>query len=151
MMQRTQLVLFVFLAAAIMASGCGTVCNLASGDPKLYGGCEQDPLLSPPTHPIKLDPSHVPEKGSGSGACGLLLVLLLYPTEACLDLAGDTLTWPIVYLLRTPDDPPDSKSSPRTTASYPDPAEFIGAGAVVHSAAERARPHQDAPAIMPDP
>jgi hypothetical protein len=130
-MKRTHFALVVLLAALTMASGCGTVCNLASGDPKLYGGCEQDPIF---THPIKFSPPHVSNGSSAVGAAvvGLLFPGLFYGTEIGLDLAGDTLTLPIIYLLRTPDDPADSKPDQATRESYPDPSEFTGAGAVIH-------------------
>jgi hypothetical protein len=125
MKKRTHFALFVLLAA-VMASGCGTVCNLASDDPTKFGGVDHDPLFVRERKPEL-------EARSAQGAVGkLLLVGLIYSTEFCLDLAGDTLTFPIAYLLTVADHPAESKSNQTTVQSHPDTAECSGAGALAH-------------------
>ena len=52
------------MAAAFLLGGCGTILNLKSGDPDVYGGVKKDVAYirprrrttAPPRHPVKAEP-----------------------------------------------------------------------------------------------
>jgi hypothetical protein len=119
MMQRTQLVLFVLLTA-VLTSGCGTVCNLISDDPAIYGGCEHDRLFAEVLHP-QTHPS------TAKGAVGMML---FPPFLLTLDLIGDTLTLPIAWLLTVAEHPDEGKPDQTSLPTNPDAAELFTVGAV---------------------
>jgi hypothetical protein len=76
----------VLAVTAFFLAGCGTVCNLASNEPEIYGGVAKDvEFASIPHFDVK--------EGSGGGAA---VLLGLWLAEACLCGAGDTLTVPVV-------------------------------------------------------
>src|SRR5262249_58308295 len=79
--------------AAVLASGCGTVCNLATGKPEVYGGVEKDVecLLTPTQTPVMT-------AQSGQGGAAILAAFLV--AEGTLSLVGDTLTLPLVLYMR---------------------------------------------------
>jgi hypothetical protein len=89
-MTRTALTAFV-ATCGLSLSSCGTICNLADKDPQVYGGVQKE-------IEFVQKPGHMgPSQGSGRG---VLAIFLLLPAEACLTLAGDTLTLPVVVCLR---------------------------------------------------
>ena len=69
--------------AALVASGCGTVANLKTGEPELYGGVQKDVQL--------LETPHTPEQGVGIRNLGPLVLFVDLP----LSFVGDTLTMPL--------------------------------------------------------
>ncbi len=83
-------------AAAVLLSGCGTVCNLASGNPDNYGGVQRDLQFA----------SDAPDKGffyrarpwdtGWTAACALAL----YGADLSLSFVADTLTLPLATYLR---------------------------------------------------
>lgn len=87
----------VVLAAAVLAllSGCGTVCNLASGDPDNYGGVQRD---------LKVAADMTAKGGimpqGNSDGWGALAILGLFGADVCLSFVGDTLTLPLASYLR---------------------------------------------------
>jgi hypothetical protein len=127
--------LFVSLTALI-AGGCGTVSNLASSDPWVYGGLAHDPLFHPDENSIlgpvgNMYPSHLPIESFGGGPAALVAVaciLMLPPafivTDISLDLVGDTLTLPMAYYIEKKNRPShcEAKSSPKQEpAPEPEP------------------------------
>jgi hypothetical protein len=100
-MTKTALPAFVAMSA-LWLSGCGTICNLASKNPQVYGGIQGD--IECVKHLDHLGPS------SASGKSVLFLFLLL-PAEGSLTLAGDTLTLPLVVCLRQNPSRPDEPVS----------------------------------------
>lgn len=76
--------------APLLTSGCGTIANLRSGDPEVYGGVAKDVefMMTPQTL-----------GGEGDSA-----VLMLMAGEVGLSLVGDTLTLPLVICKRRIDD-----------------------------------------------
>jgi uncharacterized protein YceK len=85
---------FVALAAFGLG-GCGTVCNLATGDPDLYGGVQKDVQFI-----------QTPRKVSGIGVSPMT-VAFLAPADLCLSLVADTLTLPLAVCLRQNHHPGD--------------------------------------------
>jgi hypothetical protein len=76
---------------AVLTSGCGTVCNLASNNPQPYGG-------------IARDVEWVSKNFRFSGkenAGGAALAVGAVATEMGLTGLADTLTWPLVASLHT--------------------------------------------------
>jgi uncharacterized protein YceK len=84
---------------AVLASGCGTVCNLAGGvlhpdaEPRVYGGVQRDLEHGFLCAPIKSVST------PGEAELGLLL-LALGPAELGLSFVGDTLTLPLTIPLQ---------------------------------------------------
>lgn len=79
-MKKTRLLL-LSAAIGIPLSGCGTVCNLASGDLDNYGGVQRDVTIL--TKPYPPDHTGSPE--------GFFLVLF----DTALSFVGDTMTLPL--------------------------------------------------------
>ena len=81
------------LAAVLMLAafgGCGTVCNLVSDDPQVYGGVRGDVELF--RHPLCPHTTYTDQAG--------LCLVGFVAAEACASLVGDTLTLPLVIVLR---------------------------------------------------
>jgi uncharacterized protein YceK len=80
-MRKTQIAAFV--AFATLASGCGTVANLKTGEPELYGGVQHDvQTLQTPR-----------EQPSGVGINNLPPLILFVDLPLCA--VADTLTLPL--------------------------------------------------------
>lgn len=69
--------------SAVLASGCGTIANLKTGEPDFYGGVQKDVQLlqTPPPQP------------SGIGIRNLGQLVLFVDLPLCF--VADTLTMPI--------------------------------------------------------
>jgi uncharacterized protein YceK len=92
----------VVALAALCASGCGTILNLASGDPQIYGGPQADITiaLTPNTAPGDPPAAAWPEGSpiaEGISACWPFLLLL---ADVPLSLVGDTVTLPLAISMR---------------------------------------------------
>lgn len=72
------------LVASLLTSGCGTILNLRSGDPNVYGGVAKDVEFI-------MTPQNLGGEGGGDPA-----ILMLMAGEVGLSLVGDTLTLPLV-------------------------------------------------------
>ena len=83
-MQKTWIGAVVALAA-VSLSGCGTVRNIATGRPEIYGGVAKDLEFAQKSH--SLGPA------TGKGGVGFLC---LYLADLSLSLVGDTLTLPYI-------------------------------------------------------
>jgi uncharacterized protein YceK len=95
-MPNTRTVLFVALAFVALV-GCGTVRNLATGDPEIYGGVQKD-----------IEIIQTPPPRSGVGINPMTLALFT-PVDLCLSLVGDTLTLPLAVCMRQNDHSGDDK------------------------------------------
>jgi uncharacterized protein YceK len=86
-MKQTRLAAVLALAGVLLV-GCGTIRNLASGDPDIYGGVQKDVafIQTPPTR-------------QGVGVNPATLAVLM-PVDLCLSFVGDTLTLPVAICLR---------------------------------------------------
>ena len=71
---------------ALSGSGCGTIANLISRDPEVYGGLEKD---------VEYAQTAEPQAGQSDK-----VVFILLAAEGTLTLLGDTLTLPIVLCRR---------------------------------------------------
>ena len=91
-MKATRAVVFVTIAAVLL-SGCGTVCNFATGDPEIYGGVQKDIVfaMTPP------NPEKFPQAKQDKGA--IALVVLVF-ADMCFSFFADTLTLPLAIYLR---------------------------------------------------
>jgi uncharacterized protein YceK len=85
---------------AVALGGCGTIRNLASGDPDIYGGVQKDVQLI-----------QTPQSVKGVGVNPMTLALFA-PADLCLSLAGDTLTLPLAIYLRQNDPEPAAATPP---------------------------------------
>src|SRR5262249_7527664 len=96
-MKATPALVFVTIAA-ILLSGCGTVCNFATGDPEIYGGVQKDIafIMTPP------GPDQVPRVNESPGKAAVFYVAVVF-ADACLSLVADTLTLPLAICLRQND------------------------------------------------
>ncbi len=83
------------LAALAMTqfAGCGTVCNLVSEDPQPYGGIVTDVRCICECKPDNPPSINTDSKGA------LFLVALVFG-DCAVSVVGDTLTLPLVILLR---------------------------------------------------
>ncbi|HEY7311087.1 MAG TPA: hypothetical protein VH643_17110 [Gemmataceae bacterium] len=88
------------VTAAFLLSGCGTICNLASGDPDIYGGVKKDVTFI-----------QTPNSGGVSGQGGAVILLVL-AAETGLSLVADTLTLPLVVRMRRTDPASEDKAQP---------------------------------------
>lgn len=82
----------LILVTSLLTSGCGTILNLRSGDPDVYGGVARDVEFM-------MTPQNVGGKGGGDPA-----ILMLVAGEVGLSLIGDTLTLPLVMRKKRIDD-----------------------------------------------
>lgn len=83
----------VVLLSPFFASGCGTILNLASGDPDVYGGLQKD-----------VNYIQTPRSGGTSGVnvggqAGMILFAAV-AADTGLSLIADTLTLPLVFSMR---------------------------------------------------
>jgi hypothetical protein len=132
-MKAAQAVLTAALAG-VLPCGCGTVCNLVSGDPQVpYGGVQKDLdiIETPGDHSL-----------SGSGKAGALVCAVL-PVELGLSLVGDWVTLPLAVYLRQDRGnkqavPPPDLSAPCTGASLrpPEPDDPPGPDTHDHTPAQ---------------
>jgi uncharacterized protein YceK len=95
------------LACAAGLSGCGTVVNLATFKPEVYGGVAKDVhffdrLMFPNGNPP-----------SASGEKGRIGLLAFCVAEMSCSAVGDTLTLPLVLLWRAATIPPGRRSLAR--------------------------------------
>lgn len=109
-MRRLMAVLFA-LTVPVSLTGCGTVCNLAMGDPQPYGGVQKDAEFFQSWAP-RPGPS-----GGQSAALGAAACLGIPSAEFGCSFVGDTLTLPAVVAVRRwkhPEDyaPEDGPSTP---------------------------------------
>jgi uncharacterized protein YceK len=89
-MKKTQLAVAIW---ASLLSGCGTVCNLASGNPAVpFGGVQRDFSV--------LNTSKSTESPGSGGAAFLFLVL---SAELSLSAVGDIVTLPLAVCLHHTD------------------------------------------------
>ena len=90
---------------AILSNGCGTICNLKSGDPEVYGGIRKDVdyMMTPPAS------GNNQASGSGGSAAGILVILT---AEMGLSLVADTLTLPLVVRKRHKEQAGESEANP---------------------------------------
>jgi uncharacterized protein YceK len=96
--------LLFLLITSVLASGCGTVCNLVGGvvhpdsEPKVYGGVARDLDI------IEKGVTGTPTMGQGNagkGAAVLVVgVLALAVVDPILSFAADTLTLPVTIPLQ---------------------------------------------------
>jgi len=107
-----------------MSCGCGTVCNLASGDPEVpLGGVRRDLQILDTTSSCNL---------SGMNGSEAAVLFALIPIELTLSATGDLLTLPLAVYLRQ-NEPPDSPAvSPSAgpaglALGQPTPADPVGA------------------------
>ncbi len=116
-MRRTARLLTVAALSAASLSGCGTVCNFASLDPKPYGGVAKDWEL------FDSVPRRLREDGfrlGGAGGIPIFFALVgLGMTEWACSVVGDTLTYPAFCLWRGEPLIPE----PRRPRPAPEPAE----------------------------
>jgi uncharacterized protein YceK len=73
----------VLAVVAILVSGCGTIANLETGKPELYGGVQKDVAL--------LETPRPQPQGIGIRNLGALVLFVDLP----LSVVGDTLSIPI--------------------------------------------------------
>jgi hypothetical protein len=85
-------VLVVLALAAVSSTGCGTICNFASGHPEPYGGLAKD------AEALSSSSSSSPHFGGGIGDPRALLILLgLGAAELGATTTADTLTLPYFW------------------------------------------------------
>jgi hypothetical protein len=82
-----------FALTALCLNSCGTIANLASKDPQVFGGLQKDAELLTGVHPSPTPVVH------GDGRA-VLFFLALVAAEPCLTLVGDTVTLPLVLWLQ---------------------------------------------------
>jgi uncharacterized protein YceK len=88
------------IALAVLPSACGTVCNLASGNPDNYGGVQRDLQFgSDTTAKGGLLASATAAGGTGD-AGGRVALLALYGMDVSLSFIADTVTLPLAAYLR---------------------------------------------------
>jgi uncharacterized protein YceK len=93
------------VTAAFLMSGCGTICNLKSGDPDIYGGVKKDVAF------IQTPPSDPNSTTWGSGQAGAIFLAII-AAEMGLSLVADTLTLPLVVRMRQNEQASDNKAQP---------------------------------------
>ncbi len=110
----------------VSLTGCGTVCNLAGSDPRVYGGVQKD---------VEWIQSYKPSSGtqagwqgdpSGKGAAAAAALALAIPVaEVGCSVVGDTLTLPVITPLRRirhPDESAPSETSRQAPIDNPERA-----------------------------
>jgi uncharacterized protein YceK len=91
--------------AVLLVSGCGTVFNLASGEPTNYGGVQRDLKWM-------TTPRDTPMFQPGTQDYFPLFILACLPIELGLSFTADTLTLPLVMYLSHKDHPRDDRNAP---------------------------------------
>jgi uncharacterized protein YceK len=88
-------------AVAALACGCGTICNLATGNPDNYGGVQRDLQFAQDVSVgggiFKGDGAALSGTGGAVIAAG---ILVLYGADLSLSFCGDTVTLPLAMYLR---------------------------------------------------
>jgi uncharacterized protein YceK len=111
------------LAVALVLGGCGTILNLKSPNPEIYGGVAKDIEYASTSHPATPSSSVQIEKRS---------LFLLWVADFGLSAVGDTLTIPVVLCHALfVDKTPAEASTPSNTAAQ------FGVGAVAPAARSR--------------
>jgi uncharacterized protein YceK len=92
-------------AVAIPSAGCGTVCNLAGGNPDNYGGVQRDLQFANDARAkggllSGADNTPTARGGSSVGGEAALGALALYGADLSLSFIADTVTLPVVIYLR---------------------------------------------------
>src|SRR5438128_5559240 len=107
-MKATPAVVFVTIAAVLL-SGCGTVCNFAGGlihpetEPRVYGGVQRDIEVIEGFSKEPLFPTGFPKASQSDSGAGAALVVAFFlgmiVADPVLSFIADTLTLPItVYV-----------------------------------------------------
>jgi uncharacterized protein YceK len=109
-MKGTLIAVFVTIAAVLL-SGCGTICNLATGDPEIYGGPQKDAEFLQNLHPA--------EGGGAAAGKGMAIVLLATVADVSLSVVGDTLTLPLAIYMRQHDHTDDDMNDPVVGTASP--------------------------------
>ena len=91
--------------AALLVNGCGTVFNLASGEPTNYGGVQRD------IHWMTT-PRDTPMFQPGTQDYFPLFILACLPIELGLSFTADTLTLPLVMYLNHKEHPGNDRNAP---------------------------------------
>ena len=91
----------------VNAGGCGTIANLASDDPEVFGSLAHDPLLHAADGPpfgTGLNSEGIHAGGKGAVvllACIIVLAPAVVVTDLSLDIVGDAVTVPAaIYVNR---------------------------------------------------
>jgi uncharacterized protein YceK len=108
------------LLAPLLANGCGTVGNFASGRPEPYGGVARD---------IEFARERGDKPLLGSNPEGAAVLLALCAGELCASAVADTLTLPLIACRERKAWNPD----PLNDEAPPDPPPQYSAGAVADS------------------
>jgi uncharacterized protein YceK len=107
-MPKTRTALFVALAVVALV-GCGTVRNLATGDPEIYGGVQKDVEIfqTPPAKSgILINP---------------MTLALFTPVDLCLSLVADTVTLPLAVWMRQNEHTADDRGGVADTGDRGNP------------------------------
>jgi uncharacterized protein YceK len=103
-------IMVVLAASAVWLSGCGTIANLETGKPELYGGVQKDVEV--------LETPRPQPQGIGIRNLGALVLFVDLPLSA----VGDTLTIPLaIYEWHRGTGDPDQAGGPgrRQGRSFP--------------------------------
>ncbi len=109
----------------VLASGCGSVANLASDQPKVYGGLACDPLLNAsaatPGPGMNLSGLHGEGKTGVFGLAALVLVVpAIFVADISTNLVLDTITLPVAYYYQRKYDGSDWNPPPPEGPSQPE-------------------------------
>jgi uncharacterized protein YceK len=122
-MTRRRTLLFVAAAVSLLG-GCGTVLNLASKDPEIYGGPQKDlqfmmtPRNGGATQAVAVWP--LPSGSAFAGAPAWLFPLVL--ADIPLSIVGDTLTLPLAIYLRQNEYPREDGTPAPSSGQVASPA-----------------------------
>jgi uncharacterized protein YceK len=115
----------LFVATAVsLLGGCGTVFNLASKDPEIYGGPQKDfqfmmtPRNGGATQAVAVWP--LPSGSASTGAPAWLFPLVL--ADIPLSFIGDTLTLPLAVYLRQNEHPREDATQAPSSGQVTSPA-----------------------------
>jgi uncharacterized protein YceK len=100
-MKRARRVVVLALSAAL-SGGCGTIMNLTSGDPEIYGGPRKDieALQTPPSGPTARCPQGNASEEEGKTEAFLAGFIV---ADIAVSAVADTLTLPLTIYLRQRD------------------------------------------------
>jgi uncharacterized protein YceK len=126
-MNSTRIALSVWFT--IFLSGCGTVCNLASGKPEPYGGVAKDVEFAAARQSTRVDQPQI--SGGSHPALVLALVMGASYGDFCASAVADSVTLPFIlawYAANTDKSTVKIEENPQTPA-HTAPAPFLeGAG-----------------------
>jgi uncharacterized protein YceK len=88
---------------AFLASGCGTISNLSSGDPDVYGGVQKDVNYIQTPRAANYVSSPAPGLPNVAVNKGGAFLLALAVADTGLSLVADSLTLPVVLYMRHSD------------------------------------------------